>query len=1345
MKKRHSICILLLLISILPGAKAISLSFRHYKVENGLSENSIFCSLQDSKGFMWFGTKEGLNRFDGNNFVVYNQQLNNKKSLGNSFVHALYEDQRKTLWVGTERGIFLYSYLLNTFSFFDKRTPQNTIIDQSVISITEDKSGNIWIASTNGLYKYNPGTDKLVVYQHNPKNPTSINSSHANYVFCDSKGTIWAGTINGGLTRYNPKTDNFKNYYFPPVKKGSIVSVLKIIEDSQGNLVLGTISDGLIIFDRKTEKAQNYLLGISSEYIYYFRDILEYSPGVYLIGSEHGLIVFESYSGQITQIRASAVGANSLSDNAIYSITKDKEGGIWIGTYFGGINYISPKPYMFELFSPLENNNSISGKAISQFCEDPKGNLWIGTEDGGLNYFDTQKKTFKYYPQSGKNSLSYINVHSLLLDGDNLWIGMFAGGLNVLNIKTGKFKHYTCTADPNSLNDNNVFSIYKDATGTIWVGTIEGLNRYNRANDNFDRIGDPLLHTFVYDIFQDNTGLLWFGTSGRGAFSYNPLNKVWKHYENNPADPNSLAHNKIISIYQDNKKRLWFGTEGGGLCQYLYNKDHFKTYNLNNGLPNNVVYSVVSDRDYLWVSTNKGLARFNPESKAIKVFTKADGLQGDQFNFKSGHKTRDGKIYFGGTNGFNAFYPEELRDNKYVPPVAITNIQIFNKDVPIAPNGSPLKQSITFTDEITLSHNQSFLNFEFVALSFCAPEKNQYAYKLEGFDKHWITAGNDHKISYTNLPPGHYTLFIKGSNNDGVWNNEGVKLRIRVLPPFWASVWAYLFYIIAIAVLTYYVLKYFRTKREKEEQIRLERMQAQSEIDLYNAKIDFFTNIAHEIRTPLSLIKAPLDSLRKKNKDADSEEYISVMERNTNRLMALINQLLDFRKAEKNSYVVNFKQANINEFLQAIYDSFKHFTDSRSLNFELKTPAEALIVQADIECLTKIASNLLSNAIKHAKTKVVLSLVVDKKNQDYYEIQVFDDGDGINESEKEKIFQPFYQIKKDKTKNKGTGIGLALVKLLVELHGGKIGVESTVDEFTRFTVNFPTFKNMITDQDAEIRLPEQIIVPDIAPRESKTKDFYLKNNELPALLIVEDNEELNHFLVNYFQEDFTVMSAENGSVAVKLLENFSPDLIISDIMMPEMDGLEFCKYVKTNTLYSHIPVVLLTAKTDIKFKIEGLEQGADAYLEKPFSVEHLEAQVINLLESREKLKENLISSPLTPVKSIGKNKADEAFLSEITNIIEANISDIDFSVDDLAQQIAMSRSNLYRKVKGLSGLTPNDFIRLVRLKKAVKLMQDGETRINEICYMVGFNTSSYFAKCFKSQFGILPKDFVKSK
>ena len=531
MKKLYILISFLILIFF--SAQAFSFSFRHHRVENGLSENSVFCSLQDSKGFMWFGTKDGLNRFDGQKFVVFHTKPNDKNSIGNSFIHSLYEDKNKTLWVGTEKGIYLYNSHLSSFKYFDYKTEKGQQIDQSVYSVTEDKKGNFWVASSYGLYKYNPKTNKLSGYFNDPKKPSSIASNVSNCVFCDSRGTIWVGTLDSGLNRYNPETDGFTNFMFIPAQGTFKVSVLKIKEDSQGNLVLGTITEGLIFFDPHTGKSEQCPLGTPSAQIYYVRDVFEYSTGVYMAATESGLMVYERPTGKITQIRSSTINPTSISDNAVYFISKDREGGIWVGTYFGGVNYIAPKPKAFELYQPLEYRNSISGKAVSSMCEDGVGNLWIATEDGGLNYFDTKNSTFKIFNHDpARNSISYSNVHCLQFDGDNLWIGTFARGLNVLNTKTGKFSFFTSSQDIHSIPDNNVFAVYKDLTGTIWVGTIGGLSRYNHEKNNFDRVKTPLSFAFIYDIFQDSNGLLWFGTYGQGLLRYNPQTRQWKSYSN---------------------------------------------------------------------------------------------------------------------------------------------------------------------------------------------------------------------------------------------------------------------------------------------------------------------------------------------------------------------------------------------------------------------------------------------------------------------------------------------------------------------------------------------------------------------------------------------------------------------------------------------------------------------------------------------------------------------------------------------------------------------------------------------------------------------------------------------
>ena len=584
-----------------------------------------------------------------------------------------------------------------------------------------------------------------------------------------------------------------------------------------------------------------------------------------------------------------------------------------------------------------------------------------------------------------------------------------------------------------------------------------------------------------------------------------------------------------------------------------------------------------------------------------------------------------------------------------------------------------------------------------------------------------------------------------GSGNNGPSCGSSGASSVKVLPPFWKSIWAYIFYLLLLSGSLYLYRKKSKERNARREQDKLEKLHMEKEKELYNAKIDFFTNIAHEIRTPVSLISAPLEYVIKTLTREDSiKDHLSVIQRNTQRLMTLVNQLLDFRKAEKNIYPVSFRKTDICELLRNIYIRFEYSAESKNLTFDHEWPSEPFYATVDAESITKITSNLLTNAFKHADSRISLSLIPGSGEAGTFTIRVFDDGRGIPESEQQRIFEPFYQVKGSGKQTQGSGIGLALVKLLVEIHGGKIQVECQGEKSTVFSVTLPLRQESVSETEAASPVIEEVINQYVESPEHK-ESYTPSNDNLPSILIAEDNEELNHFLVQYFKDNYTVISAKNGKEALQMLEKYPIDIILSDIVMPEMDGMELCLYVKTNMQYSHIPLVLLTARTNLQSKIEGLENGADAYIEKPFSIEHLSAQIYNLLESREKLKAGFVSSPLTSIRSIGKNKADEAFLTQATEIIEKNMSDIDFSVDDLAQELAMSRSSLHRKIKGISSLSPSDFIRLVRLKKAVWLMTEGETRINEICFLVGFNTPSYFAKCFQKQFGILPKEFIKKQ
>ena len=1305
--------------------------FRHFGVEDGLPQNTINCIIQDQQGFMWFGTKDGLSRYDGYSFRNFCYNSKDKNSIGNNFVRCLYQGKDGVIWVGTDIGIYLYHPDTELFSRFDLKTDQGIGIEKEVNDIKSDQEGNLWFAvDWQGVFHYKARQNELVFYK--------VNAIVNAWCICvDRDNQVWIGTHGGGLSRYDRTNDCFETILD---EKNIGDAIYRLFQDNYNDLLIGTNNGGikkLSLIDRQIKP----LFDLEEKYQFFVRDIIRKSDNELFIGTESGLFVYSMQNRTIRHFAHEPFDPYSLSDNAIYSLYKDREGGFWIGTYFGGINYYPPQHTPFVRFYPQSKNNSIQGKRVREFQEDQYGDLWIGTEDNGLNYYNPNTKTFKNFMPDGKGSIVYHNIHGLLADGDRLWVGTFAHGVDIIDIKTQKvIRHYQKTESQNSLCDNSVFSIYKDDVGNIWLGTIYGLSLFDPKNERFTKI-DFTGNVFIYDILQSYDGMLWFATFNQGIFRYNPRTKEWKSFKHDPDNPSSLAYNKIISIYEDSKKNLWFTSEGGGICKYHPESETFTSYTTQDGLPNNVVYKILEDnKSRLWLTTNNGLSCYNPENGDIKTYTMVNGLLGNQFNYKSGYKAPDGKLYFGCLKGFIAFDPLSFTENETLPPVVITGFSLFNQKNETKPSDSTLTTSMHNRKEIRLKFNQSSFSIDFAALSYTAPEKNNYAYILEGLENNWTQLTGKHSVTYSNVPPGNYVFQVKGSNSDEKWNDQATALKIRIYPPFYKTNLAYFIYFLGFIGFTLYLFISFKKRIDQRNKRRLELFENEKDKELYQAKIAFFTNIAHEIRTPLSLIKGPLEHILTEDvSEKERSENLEVIQRNTYRLLDLSNQLLDFRKVEEKGFLLNYMDTDIKQLIRDIYTRFKPTALQKGLSFELQLPAEPLFADVDREAFTKIISNLFTNAIKYGSSKIVL-ILESGKNENANEtssfiIKVTSDGNLIPEEMKEKIFQPFYQIG-DENGNKinpGTGLGLPLARSLAELHKGKLYLDAFSESLNTFVLELP-LKQMssIAMQKEKTSLNTDPDMEEKAASSSK-----------PVLLIVEDDNEMIRFLYGKLKHHYHVIKASNGRIALEILAKEEIDLVVTDIMMPETDGLKLCTEIKSNVHYSHIPVIMLTAKVDLKSKIEGLYAGADAYVEKPFSMEHLSAQISNLLSNRNKLKQAFINSPNQNIGSIALTKADENFLEKAKQIIHKNMSETLFNVDSLSEELHMSRSSLHRKIKGISELTPNDFIQLVRLKKAAELLEEGSYRINEICFLVGFNSSSYFSKIFKKQFGMSPKDFVK--
>ena len=1040
--------VILLFIIASATAEGQPFYFRHYQVENGLSNNAVICSAQDKQGFLWFGTKDGLDRFDGYSFKVFRYSPNDKGSIGSNFIHSLFEDSKGILWVGTESGIYRYDATTESFSALP------TGSSGAIRDIVEDKEGNLWFISTFTLTRYNRSRGSFDYFDPDRYfEATSI---------CFAEGSIWVASSKGILYCYDSGNNRFTSFdMFAQGPRTVNPWIEKLYTDGKGRIFVGTAIHGAKLFDINTSLYRNILTYNPDRTEVFARNFIEASPGEYWIGTESGVFIFNLQTGELTNLKRKYNDPYSISDNAVYTFCKDKEGGIWTGTYFGGINYY-PKQYnFFKKYFPKSGENSLSGHVAREIHQDKYGNVWIGTENAGLNKLDTATGLFTHFQPTGtKGSISYTNIHGMLVNDNELWIGTFEHGLDVLDILSGKIiRHYSEGTGPGMLRSNFIYCIYKTPQGAILLGTTRGAYQYNRSKDNFSLI-EGLPVNWFSSILQDKNGILWAGTYGNGIYFYNNKTKQAGNFRYAPADRQSIGSNRVNSIFEDSQARLWIATEGG-LCLFDPSENRFRTYTINDGLPSNFILSLLEDNEQkLWVTTSKGLVCFDPAKGAIKTFTKDNGLLNDQFNFSSAYKDAKGRMYFGSVKGLISFDPSLFTSNSFIPPVYITGFQIFDKDIMIGKKGSPLQKSITYTSQLVLKHNQSTFSIDFAALGYTSPEMTEYAYKMEGLDKEWTYLKANRKAYFTELPPNNYLFKVKAANSSGVWNQLETTLAIEIRPPWWLSPWAYAAYTIAaLFIIIYSIRNYHRSIAEKNRR-KIEQLEIAKEKEIFQAKIDFFTNVAHEIRTPLTLIKGPLEKvIRKAGDQPEIKDSLRIMNKNTERLIDLTNQLIDFRQTEIKGFSLSFVQASISELLEETFISFKPLAEQRRLSFTIAMPLQKIHAFIDVEGFTKILTNLLSNAVKYALSKVHITLAATRPGDQFFTIEIFNDGFLIPIEMKEKIFEPFYRLKETE-KQKGTGIGLALSRSLTQLHKGVLELRPAVGEMNHFTLLMPIHQDV---------------------------------------------------------------------------------------------------------------------------------------------------------------------------------------------------------------------------------------------------------------------------------------------
>jgi signal transduction histidine kinase/DNA-binding response OmpR family regulator len=1146
-------------------------------------------------------------------------------------------------------------------------------------------------------------------------------------------------------------------------------TVRSVFQDGSGKIWIGSES-GLYYYDQKNNSIQwfEYPDGVKRNFI--VRSIFEDSDKNLWIGYDgEGVGVYNLASNDFFLLRSDEDNPISISNNSVYKIYQSQDGILWLCNYGGGVNILDQKKYKFELYRHIRNDaKSLINNNARTIYEDRKGDIWIGTRDG-LDLFDPATKTFRHFQHNKDlpHTISASIVLDILEDSyGNFWVGTFAGGLNLMDRKTGRFKHYLSQQTPSSLSNNNVYKIFEDAYKDLWIGTLNGLNKFNRKDENFTvytNIGG------IKDIYEDSQGRFYIG-GDRGLFLFNrrtsSLDKIW-------------PENGLIQIYwiaENSKGQLLVGTEGAGLLVFNPDLSLNRVISEDNYLQNSIIHAVLEDdKENLWISTNSGLTRLSPGNSAMH-FDVSDGLQGREFNTGSALKASNGKFYFGGTNGLNAFYPEQVTHNTYTPNLVITKFRIDGQEVGIR-SDSPLQQHVLVTNSIKLSPHQSSITFEFSSLNYTNSHKNQYSYKMEGLSDSWSEPSFNNFTSFNKIPPGRYTFRVIGSNNDGVWNTQGASIAIYIKPPFWKSAYAIAMYFFMVTILMLLFKKYTLIGVKEKNRLHLEKLERKKQEELYQMKLTFFTNISHEFRTPLTLIHAPINNLVKEyGEDEKLQEQLSLIQRNSKRLLNLVNQLMDFRRIERDKfYELKLVKQDVISFIKDVTMAFKQPADEKELTLNFFSELEKCDMWFSPDAFDKILYNLLSNALKFTSEKGEIAVLVTKfstqKNSrnrksifprknpkpefsEFIRIIIKNTGKGIDKEKLPRLFDRFFQANSDDgLSGEGSGIGLDLTKSLVNFHLGEISVESSPEQGTRFYVDIPLIDepsyysapNIVFDtQTATNQEPVKTRIRKYfgKPLPSKNKESESSKPDKKTIVIVDDDLDMLTFLSGFFRDQYNISTAKNGEEGFEMVKEIIPDLVIADVMMEKMNGIEMCKLIKEEIITNHIPVILLTAKTALEYKVEGFDVGADDYITKPFETELLEARVKNILMLREKLKAKLGKTlSLEPSDELTVS-TDEKFLKSLVALIEENMDNPEFDVDQIVGQIGMSRAVLYRKIKALTGLTVIDVVKDIRIKKAAIMLKSGKYRISEIATAVGFSDAKYFAKCFKKEYDLSPREYM---
>ncbi|PSL46178.1 signal transduction histidine kinase [Chitinophaga niastensis] len=1345
--------------------QTLSYQFNRIDINQGLSNNQVNCILKDSSGFMWIGTVSGLNRFDGYSFNVFQHDLRDSASLSDNAVNKIMAGPGQQLWIQTRSGINIFDPVSTRFN----RRPE-TVLQQwgipgnTITDIVKDKTGQYWFLHPfAGIYIINSRNkpEKLV----HTADTTTIATNSVSAMIPDKAGDYWLLHSNGILEKMEARSHRIVYRNNTLVRPDLSTSAWSLVMDNDGDLWLfqSKEDNGVYYFHVSQHSFQHIDqstpgLALNNNIV---RGIVPDNNGLVWIGTDHGGVnIINKKEHSIRYIENIGDDNRSLSQNSITTLYKDNTGIIWIGTFKKGLNYYHEHMVKFPLYQyQTYSRNSLPYNDVNRFVEDARGNLWIGTNGGGLIYFDRSRNTFTSYKHEAgnENSISGNVIVSLWIDhAQQLWIGTYFGGLD--RFDGTRFVHYKHDpANSNSISDNSIWEVLEDRQHRLWVGTLNGgLNVMDPVTHQFHQFTSKEIPSrYISALLEDKQGNLWIGTSD-GLDVHNGKTGAFTHYSNAPATRGSLSHNNVVCIFEDSQGRIWVGTREG-LDLFNPGSNNFRTFRKEDGLPDNSVLNILEANDHsLWMSTPNGLSSLTikPGANAkgytyqFKNYDESDGLQGKEFNENAALKTSRGELIFGGGNGFNLFYPNAITVNSNVPPVVLTDLQIFNKSIRPGEkiNGRVLlSAAIPETRSITLQHGENVFSLEFASLNYFHPEKNRYAYMLEGFSKDWLyTDGLQRKATFTNLDPGEYTFRVKASNNDGVWNEQGLTLQIRVLPPFWKTWPAFLLYVLLILGALLLAHKLILERERLKFRMEQQSQEATRMHELDTLKIRFFTNVSHEFRTPLSLIIAPLEKIIKQTTEGGVKAQLELMQRNARRLLNLVNQLLDFRKMEVQEIKLHANEGDMVDFVKELTGSFSDLSDKKHIQLAFQSDVQELKMLYDGDKIEKVIFNLLSNAFKFTPEQGSISVNVSYREASaQLVIAVKDNGIGIPLEKQDHIFERFFQHEvPGSMMNQGSGIGLSITREFIKMHGGSITVDSAPEMGSCFTVILPV-KTTTAAAPGEMQetirvLPEPATVaPTLAVANNQSKK--------PVILLVEDNEDFRFYLKDNLGQYFQIITAENGLAAWKILQHTLPHLIVSDIAMPEMDGLELCKKIRAQQRTAHLPLIMLTARAEEAQQLEALETGATDYITKPFNFEVLLSRIKNIISQQSSLRDTFRQHITANPSEVAISSADEQFVQQALQIVEKNISNPDFSVEELSKALFMSRVSVYKKILSLTGKSPIEFIRSIRLKRAAQLLEKSQLTVAEVAYEVGFNNPKYFTKYFKMEYNVLPSVYGKKK